>query len=186
MKIAGKLLPNEVYVKGIFRILILAAIVSAIDQFSKELAISYLSVGERINIIPGCFDITLTFNKGVAFGLFSNITSDFVRLAVLSLTTIIALSAVVYFFVFEFAGTLSGELALAMILGGAVGNIIDRVQLGHVIDFFLAYYRQYSWPVFNVADSAISVGVLVLLLFHSRRAVAQDSSGGESPSSCAE
>ena len=171
LKAFARALPVQVCVRGLFRILLVAAIVAALDQFTKELAVSSLSAGERITVLPGFFDITLTFNKGVAFGLFSNISDDFLRIIVLSFTTLIALGAVGYFYVFEFAGTLSGELALAMILGGAVGNIIDRVQLGHVIDFFLAYYQDYSWPVFNVADSAISLGVVILLFFHSKKDV---------------
>ena len=148
-------------------ILAVTGVVVLLDQYTKYLAVSLLSPAERVKVIPGFFDLTLTFNKGVAFGLFSSIDNDVVRYAVLGVTTVVALGAVLYFFLKELSDALSGQFAFALIVGGAMGNIIDRVRLGAVVDFFLAYYQEYHWPVFNLADSCISVGVAILLLFHS-------------------
>jgi len=153
-------------VKTAARILFIIGLVIAVDQITKYLAVSFLRQGSRITIIPGCFDLTLTFNKGVAFGLFSSIENDLLRHIILGSTTIVALAAVIYFFVKELSNSLSGQIAFAMIVGGAIGNLIDRVRLGQVVDFFLAYYDKYHWPVFNMADSCISVGVIILLLFN--------------------
>lgn len=151
-----------------FRIMGITLLVIALDQWSKYLAVSLLTIGVRIKILPGFFDLTLTFNKGVAFGLFAGISNDALRYTILGITTLIALSAIVYFFIKELSGSVSGQIAFAMIIGGALGNQIDRIRLGQVVDFFLAYYDRYHWPVFNVADSCISIGVVILLLFHSR------------------
>ncbi|NMC63146.1 MAG: signal peptidase II [SAR324 cluster bacterium] len=152
--------------KTALRILVVIALVIVIDQITKYLAVSFLSQSNRINIIPGCFDLTLTFNKGVAFGLFSSIENNFLRHVILGITTIVALAAVIYFFMKELSDSLSGQIAFAMIVGGAIGNLLDRIRLGQVVDFFLAYYDEYHWPVFNMADSCISVGVALLLLFN--------------------
>lgn len=149
------------------RVIAATLLVIALDQYSKSFIQATIEPGERIPIISGFFDITLTYNKGVAFGLLSDISSNLLRYTFLGLTTVLALCAVVYFFVKELSGSLSGQLAFSLIVGGALGNIIDRVRLGHVVDFLLAYYKSYHWPVFNVADSCISIGVVILIIFHS-------------------
>ncbi len=149
-----------------FRVIAATLLVIAVDQYSKSVVQENIELGERIGVIPGFFDITLTCNKGVAFGLFSDISSNFLRYMVLGLTTLIALAAVVYFFIKELSGSISGQIAFSLIVGGAVGNIIDRLWLGHVVDFLLVYYKTHPWPVFNVADSCITTGVAILLLFH--------------------
>lgn len=152
--------------KTLFRVFLMTLVVVVLDQTSKLAAVSHIARGERIEIVPGLFDLTLTYNKGAAFGMFSGIADGTLRHILLSVTTLIALGAVFYFFVKELASNLTGQVAFALILGGAIGNVIDRVRLGEVIDFFLAYYQQYHWPVFNMADSCISIGVVILLLFH--------------------
>lgn len=156
---------NKISPKKFIVTLGITLLVLVADQITKQLALRYLEIGSRICIIPGFFDLTLTFNKGVAFGVFSDIHNDFLRQAILAVTTVVALVAVLYFIRSEMGGKLSGQIALALILGGAIGNVIDRMWLGQVVDFFLAYYKLYQWPVFNLADSCISVGVVILLIF---------------------
>ena len=100
---------------------------------------------------------------GAAFGLLSGL-EDGTRQLVLMLTTGGALIVVFYFLLFEFYSNSFGRLALAMILGGAMGNIIDRIRLGKVVDFLDFYIKDMHWPAFNLADSAICVAVFILIL----------------------
>lgn len=139
-----------------------------LDQLSKFIIVSNLRRNEIIPIIPEFFNLTLTFNRGAAFGMMSGLP-DGTRQIVLAITTLIALSAVLYFLMRDYHGELRAQICLAMIVGGAAGNIIDRVRLGEVIDFLDAYWGEYHWPAFNVADSAICIGV-VLLIFMKPRA----------------
>lgn len=141
---------------------LLFLLVVILDQTTKLLALRAFEPGEIRSVIEGFFNLTLTFNRGVAFGLFADF-GDGVRHLLLALSAVGALAAVVYFFVREYGHDLVGRSALVLILGGAIGNIIDRVRLGMVIDFLDFYLGEYHWPAFNVADSAICVGVFVLL-----------------------
>jgi len=145
-------------------VVMLALLVLALDQGTKAAIQSFLLPGDQRPVIPGLFSLTLTFNPGVAFGLFAGLP-DAVRLAVLSVTTLLAVVAVLAFLFGEYGQTAAGRFGLGLILGGAVGNIVDRVRLGHVVDFLLVYYQEWHWPAFNVADSAICIGVGVLLFF---------------------
>ncbi len=149
----------------------LALLVLALDQGTKALIQARLLPGDQAPVIPGLFSLTLTFNPGVAFGLFAGLPEG-VRLVVLSITTLLAVVAVLAFLFGEYGQTMAGRVGLGLILGGAVGNIVDRVRLGHVVDFLLVYYREWHWPAFNVADSAICIGVGVLLLFGGARRAA--------------
>jgi len=150
-------------------ILVFTVVVVA-DQVTKALVTSALEPGDVVPIVPGFFNLTLTFNRGVAFGMFAHF-SDGPRYAVLILTALIALSAVVFFFVRDYAHDLLAQCALVMIMAGAAGNIIDRIRLGMVVDFLDAYYQQYHWPAFNVADSAICIGVFILIFRRPERAL---------------
>ena len=146
-------------------ILVLAAvgIVTALDQLTKSLIVTSFKPGQSVPVIDGIFNLVLVFNKGAAFGLLSGIT-DGVRSIVLGLTTAVALCAVFYFLIVEYFEDSFAKCALGLILGGAFGNIIDRIRLGEVIDFLDFYWKSYHWPAFNVADSAICVGVFILLI----------------------
>lgn len=138
-------------------------LVVLLDQLSKYAVVSLLAVGGSHPIFPGFFNIVLTYNRGVAFGLFSGIESDVTRYLVLGLTTIVALGAVTYFIRHDSCRGILAKLSLSMILGGALGNIIDRVRLGMVVDFLDVFWGEHHWPAFNVADSCITIGVLLLL-----------------------
>ncbi len=125
-----------------------------VDQFSKFLALRYLSPQTSVPVIPGILDLTLVKNSGVAFGLFSGYAPV--------LFTVITVSLIFLFFIATRSHQVSGKggpdlerWALSMILGGAVGNWIDRLRFEAVIDFI--DFR--IWPVFNIADIAITAGV---------------------------
>ena len=138
-------------------------VVAGLDQATKVLVAQRMGLGDVVEVVPGLFNIMLVYNKGAAFGMLANF-SEGTRQVLLAMTTLVALSAVIYFLVREYKDDRLARLGISFIMGGALGNIIDRVRLGHVIDFLDFYYRSYHWPAFNVADSFICVGVVILLL----------------------
>jgi len=144
------------------------------DQVSKFWVLKHFQEGEVLPVIPGLFNMTLAFNPGAAFGLWSNL-ADGPRQVVLALTILLALTVV---FVFLRQTAQRGWLpqsALAAIMGGAVGNVIDRLTYGRVVDFLDFYWSSYHWPAFNIADSAICVGVAVLILLPAPKRTITDS-----------
>lgn len=144
-------------------ILLVGAVVGA-DQLTKALVQRSLSLHESIPVIPSIFDITYVRNTGVAFGLLASPRSP-LTIGLLILFSSVAVAVLIGLWI---RGRKEGRLytmALALILGGAVGNLIDRIRLGEVIDFLDLHWRDLHWPAFNVADSSITVGV-GLLLFH--------------------
>ena len=148
---------NKIYYKCLSFISLLVFIS---DQFTKLWAEKSFQPGEILPIIDNFFNLTLTYNTGIAFGLFSNLPNIY-RILFLVVVTTIALVLLVFFLLKEYEGNKLGQFALALIVGGAIGNILDRVRLGHVIDFIDFYYNNYHWPAFNIADSAICIGCLL-------------------------
>lgn len=145
-----------------------ALFVIALDQVTKILILRNIEQGHSIEIIPGLFNLVLAYNLGAAFGMLADL-QDGVRQLVLAGTTFLALMVVFYFLLFEYAGSRVGRIALAMIFGGALGNIIDRIRLGMVVDFLDLYVGERHWPAFNVADSSICIAVFLLLFQRPRR-----------------
>jgi signal peptidase II len=135
----------------------------AADQLSKRVVLDAFQPGEIRPVIDGLFNLTLTFNRGAAFGLWSSLPGGWRELA-LGLSILLALVVVGFLITRSYYQTALAQIALAGILGGAVGNIIDRVQRGAVVDFLDFYIGSAHWPAFNIADSAICVGVFLLLL----------------------
>lgn len=133
------------------------------DQLSKHLAVINLKEGVPIVVIPDIFNLTLVYNPGAAFGMFANLP-DFWRRLMLLFVSILALFVVFRFMIKEAKKDPISQLGLFAILAGAVGNIIDRIRFDAVVDFLDFYWGRYHWPAFNIADSAISLGVFVLLL----------------------
>ena len=142
--------------------LILFIVILGADQFTKYLAATLLVEGESIKIIPGLFDLTLVYNRGAAFGLFSGLPDIPRRIALWGVATL-ALIAVGHFMYKEAKNDNWSKTALVGILAGACGNIIDRFRFDSVVDFLDFYINSYHWPAFNIADSAICVGVGVLI-----------------------
>ena len=137
--------------------------VVALDQVTKVMIAGRLALGERIPVIPDLLDLTHVHNTGMAFGLLSSADIPF-KSVVVTLLSLLAMAAVGYYALSSPASERLTRVGLMLILGGAAGNIIDRLRLGYVVDFIDVYYRGSHWPAFNVADSAICVGVGLLLL----------------------
>ena len=138
-----------------------AVAVLILDQITKSLALARLHPATPVGVIDGVFSLTLVMNPGLAFGLLSSTPTAWRWIvALLSIGALVVL-AVVGFRMLSTGGWLS-RLSLGLIFGGAIGNLIDRVRFGAVVDFLDFYWRDYHWPAFNVADSAISVGVTLL------------------------
>ena len=142
--------------------LILGTIV-VLDQITKDILKRSLDLHEYRPVVDGFLSLSHVRNRGAAFGLLADAGLPF-QGPVLAVVSLLALGAIA-----GYAWRLPAEariprLALAFILGGAIGNLIDRVRFGYVVDFIHVYWNQHSWPDFNVADSAISTGVVLLLL----------------------
>ena len=133
------------------------------DQLTKFLALKYLSENKLVPIIPNFFNLTLVFNPGAAFGMFGNLP-DFWRRTVLGFVSVLALIVVFRFMLKEARDDKIALGALTAILAGAVGNIVDRFRFDAVVDFLDFYYGLYHWPAFNIADSAITIGVTLLVV----------------------
>jgi signal peptidase II len=139
----------------------LALIIVLIDQASKWLASTHLQAHQILSVIPGFFNIVLVRNRGMAFGIFNQTKPGLFPLFLL-LTTIAAIGAILFLF-WARKNRMWFMIGLSLILGGAVGNLIDRIRLGYVIDFLDFFVAGCHWPAFNVADSAVTVGALWLL-----------------------
>ncbi len=141
----------------------LIAVIIVVDQISKFFIKGNLKLYDHVTIIKGFFEIIYVRNKGVVWGLFSNSKNHIIP-TVITIISVIALITVIYIFI-KTSKTCKLELiSLSFILGGAIGNIIDRFSIGYVVDFIDIYIKSYHWPTFNVADSFISVGIILLLI----------------------
>lgn len=141
----------------------LAAAVLAADQLTKAWALRALDPVQPLVVVPGLFHLTLVMNPGVAFGLLAGVPLGWRWLVPLfSLAALVLLCSLAARIVPD--GGRAGALAVGLVLGGAVGNLVDRWRFGAVVDFVDVFWRQWHWPAFNVADSAITVGVLLLAL----------------------
>lgn len=143
------------------RYLLLSLVVLVLDQWTKWLVEIHLPRGVSQPVIDGFFNLVHVQNSGVAFGLFAE--QGAARSWVLALLGLVALSAVAAYFWITPRGDLLLLTALALVAGGAVGNLIDRIAAGGVTDFLDVYVGSYHWPAFNVADSAITVGIGLMI-----------------------
>ncbi|MEW5899878.1 MAG: signal peptidase II [Acidobacteriota bacterium] len=139
-----------------------------LDQVSKALVARQFPLYSTRKVIPGFFSLTHIHNKGAIFGFFSRTESQAVFLA-LTAASLVALGLVVYYFIKTPASEKGVKVSLSLILAGAVGNLADRLIRGYVIDFLDFHIRNKHWPFFNVADSCITVGAFLLLVFFARR-----------------
>lgn len=144
-------------------------LVVVIDQWVKQIIVTELATRGPIIVVENFFHIILTYNRGSAFGLFSNIEDDSLRMLALGISTLVAVTAVMFFLLHDYYDNRRGQVALALILGGAIGNIIDRVRLGMVVDYLDFFWKTHHYPAFNIADSCICIGVGLLLFFVPRR-----------------
>jgi signal peptidase II len=135
-------------------------LVIILDQMTKVLADNLLQYHQPVELIP-MFNFTLMYNKGAAFSFLAN-QGGWQRWFFLTLTSIVSLFIFLWIRKLKTSQTLQ-YIALALILGGALGNLIDRAIYGYVIDFLDVYYLQHHWPAFNIADSGITVGAILLI-----------------------
>ena len=135
-------------------LILIASLVIIIDRFAKFLVFNNLLEGQSIGVVPKIFHITLVLNTGAAFGLFKERNQFFI------VSSFIVAALIFLYVIFDKEKDIFKLSALGLILGGAIGNLIDRVLFGYIIDFL--DFR--VWPVFNIADSAITVGSVLLLL----------------------
>ena len=138
----------------------------ALDQITKMFVVHTMRLHESISIIEGFFSLTYIRNPGAAFGIFATTNSAF-RLIFFVGTSIFALGLLGTIFYRLHPDDVWGQLTVSSIFGGAIGNLIDRLRYGEVIDFLDFHISGYHWPAFNVADSAISIGVASLLIIFS-------------------
>jgi signal peptidase II len=142
---------------------ILALLVVLLDRWTKRLVAAHIAMYTHIQIIPRFFRLTHTENTGAAFSLFADSPSHWKTTLLIGFSLIAMIIVSVLLWRQSHLLTTTG-VALSLILGGAVGNLWDRVASGRVVDFLLFYYRQYQWPVFNLADSAIVIGAGLLVI----------------------
>ncbi|MEZ5442071.1 MAG: signal peptidase II [Lysobacterales bacterium] len=142
--------------------LAVSAVVVLLDQLTKIWALQTLRYAEPVPVIPG-LNWTLVYNRGGAFSLFHS-ADGWQTVFFLAVACTISVVLLVWLWREPARGWLP-RVPIVMIIGGAVGNVIDRLRYGHVIDFIDVYVSDWHWPAFNIADSAISVGVMLLLAY---------------------
>ena len=139
----------------------LAAILVIIsDQISKKIAVDNLILHEPVAVMPS-FNFTLMYNRGAAFSFLSD-AGGWQRWLFSGLALVVSVVLIVWIYRLHKQEKLL-SLSLSLILGGAIGNLLDRVFLGHVVDFVQWYYDRFYWPAFNIADASIFIGTLLLL-----------------------
>ena len=133
-----------------------------VDQLTKFIISRSIGLNNSLSVIPGFFDLVHVRNKGAIFGIFSRSGSQLVHI-LLMLASLVALALVIYYFFKTAISEKLLKISLSLILAGALGNLIDRIFRGYVIDFLDFSIKGWHWPSFNVADSCISVGALLLI-----------------------
>ena len=126
------------------------------------MVVTHIEAHQSLSVIPGFFSLVLVKNRGMAFGIFSQTRSGFYYYFLLFIT-IGAIGVILFSFFWIKSSKKWLTVGLSLILGGAVGNFVDRLRLGYVIDFLDFFLKGYHWPAFNVADSAVTVGTFWLL-----------------------
>ena len=143
-------------------ILATAVVVVAADQFTKTLCLAYLAINSRLPIVDGYLALTHVHNRGMAFGLLNGIAHPMLRWVLVAVAVLAV--GIIWSYARQGLHQTRVLLAFGAILGGAVGNLIDRIRWGYVVDFILAHWGSHQWPAFNVADAAITMGGIALFL----------------------
>jgi len=160
----------------------LALLALALDRGTKILVEAHLDRSRSVEVIPGFFDLTYVRNPGGVFGILRNLDEG-IRSALFTIFPAIAIVFIAAYAAHLPASRKLAQASLALILGGAAGNLVDRLRYGQVIDFLDVYWRDYHWPAFNLADSAICIGVGMLILetVLAREEPAPDAAAGAQP-----
>ena len=148
------------------RVLLIAAAVLVADQITKWMVVAWIPFQSRIEIVDNFLALNHVRNRGAAFGLFADAPSDLVRVGLI----VVSVLAVALIWAYAREGWHQPRIVLAfgLILGGAVGNLADRLHLRYVVDFIDVHWGQWHWPSFNVADAAITVGAVTLFIAMAR------------------
>ena len=147
--------------KSLAKYWLLVVLAIVLDQITKVAVLKNFQFAERLNIIPNFFDLTLVYTTGAAFSFLAD-AGGWQKFFFLGLALVICTWLARSIVKDEFGAW--GKWGAAMIIGGAVGNVVDRLLHGHVIDFLLFYYQNWFYPAFNIADSFICVGAVLLVL----------------------
>ena len=143
--------------------LLLSVLILVVDRVTKDIFEGTLSMYQRIEVIPGYFDWTLAYNTGAAFSFLAD-AAGWQRWFFAAIAIVVSVVLVVWLKRLKRHETLLA-VALAMVLGGALGNLYDRVVLGHVVDFILVHWQsRWFFPAFNLADTFITIGAILLAL----------------------
>jgi signal peptidase II len=149
---------------GRLLLVLLAAAAVAVDRLSKQWIEAHIQLGSAIVVIPNFFRLTHVLNTGAAFSIFESARSPLLVRNMLVGFSILVI-AIVLALIFNIGRQLTPtSVALALILGGAIGNLYDRIKFHHVVDFLEVHVVRYHWPDFNIADSCIVVGACLMLL----------------------
>jgi signal peptidase II len=146
------------------KLLMIAGTVCIVDQLVKALIVWTIPAYQTISVIPGFFNLTHIYNPGGAFGFLSGSPSELRHLFFL-ISSIAAMGLILLLYAKTPPDQRLLAFGLSLIMGGAVGNILDRIRIGKVIDFLDLYVKDIHWPAFNVADSAITIGI-GLFIYH--------------------
>jgi signal peptidase II len=144
-------------------LLSLSGLIVSFDQLIKTAIINRFVLGESLPVIPNFFNLTLVHNPGAAWGLFANLR-DNIREPLFTIVPLCTLAIILFLFQRLEAHQKLSIFSLSAIVGGAVGNLIDRARVGYVIDFLdFHFYSSYHFPAFNLADAAITIGAAILV-----------------------
>ncbi|RJQ81950.1 MAG: signal peptidase II [Desulfobacteraceae bacterium] len=150
-------------VRKYVRFVFISGLVVLLDQFSKLLVLHYMPLHHSIHVIPGFFSLTHVHNPGGAFGFMAQNSSPLRHWLFLT-AAFFALAMILYFYHQTPRSRPLFGAALGLIFGGAVGNLIDRLRHGEVVDFLDLYIGYLHWPTFNIADSAVTIGVIIFIM----------------------
>jgi signal peptidase II len=149
--------------KNILIFILNVGVIVLFDRITKLYILSGMTLHNSYSVIEGLFDITYIRNPGAAFGILSA-APPFFRSVFFIVVTVLAIFLILYYLRKSEKGNLLQEISLSLIMGGALGNLMDRILYGEVIDFLDFYVGSHHWPAFNVADSAISIGAAILII----------------------
>ena len=155
--------------------LLASIIVFLLDQITKRVVTEGMTQHESITVIPDFLNMTYIHNRGAVFGLGSSVTSPYLSWG-LSILSVVSLAIILIYFLRLNVRNSRMYFGLALVLGGAIGNLYDRLRYGYVIDFIDLHWYEHHWPFFNVADMAICIGVGLLLISMSAKTEPADAS----------
>lgn len=136
-------------------LILISSVTLVLDYLTKKIVVDNIALHDRIEVLP-FLNIVYVENRGAAFGMFAGLGNN--------VFILIALAAIIIIFIYASKVQKGIELiALSLILGGAAGNLLDRIRIGKVVDFIDIYIKNWHWPAFNVADSALTIGIAILI-----------------------